>query len=47
MNGVTVATVIAPIAIGADLQTGLDPRALAMGVALASSMAFLTPSVTR
>lgn len=43
MNGVAVATVVAPIAIGAAQQTGLDPRALAMGVALASSMAFLTP----
>jgi di/tricarboxylate transporter len=43
MNGAAVATVIAPIAIGAAQQTGLDPRALAMGVALASSMAFLTP----
>ena len=43
MNGAAVATVIAPIAIGAAQQTGLDPRALAMGVALASSVAFLTP----
>lgn len=43
MNGAAVATVVAPIAIGAAQQTGLDPRALAMGVALASSMAFLTP----
>ncbi len=43
MNGAAVATVVAPIAIRAAQQTGLDPRALAMGVALASSMAFLTP----
>jgi di/tricarboxylate transporter len=43
MNGAAVATVVAPIAIHAAQQTGLDPRALAMGVALASSMAFLTP----
>jgi di/tricarboxylate transporter len=43
MNGAAVATVIAPIAIGAAQQTGLDPRSLAMAVALASSMAFLTP----
>jgi len=43
MNGAAVATVVAPIAIGAAQHTGLDPRALAMGVALASSMAFLTP----
>ena len=43
MNGAAVATVVAPIAIQAAQETGLDPRALAMGVALASSMAFLTP----
>jgi len=43
MNGAAVATVVAPIAIGAAQHTGLDPRALAMGVALASSLAFLTP----
>jgi di/tricarboxylate transporter len=43
MHGAAVATVVAPIAIQAAQQTGLDPRALAMGVALASSMAFLTP----
>jgi len=43
MNGAAVATVVAPIAINAAQQTGLDPRALAMGVALASSLAFLTP----
>lgn len=43
MNGAAVATVVAPIAIRAAQETGLDPRALVMGVALASSMAFLTP----
>lgn len=43
MNGAAAATVMAPIAIRAAQQTGLDPRALAMGVALASSLAFLTP----
>lgn len=43
MNGAAVASVVAPIAIQAAQHTGLDPRALAMGVALASSMAFLTP----
>ena len=43
MHGAAVATVVAPIAIQTAQQTGLDPRALAMGVALASSMAFLTP----
>lgn len=43
MNGAAVASVVAPVAIYTAQQTGLDPRALAMGVALASSMAFLTP----
>lgn len=43
MNGAAVATVVAPIAIGAAQHTGLDPRALAMGVTLASSLAFMTP----
>jgi len=43
MNGAAVAAVVAPIAIHAAQQTSLNPRALAMGVALASSMAFLTP----
>ena len=43
MHGAAVSTVVAPIAIQTAQQTGLDPRALAMGVALASSMAFLTP----
>ncbi len=43
MHGAAVASVVAPIAIQTAQQTGMDPRALAMGVALATSMAFLTP----
>ena len=43
MHGAAVATVVAPIAIRAAQQIGADPRSLAMGVALATSMAFLTP----
>jgi di/tricarboxylate transporter len=43
MNGSAVAAIVAPIAIRAAGQAGMDPRALAMGVALATSMAFLTP----
>jgi di/tricarboxylate transporter len=43
MNGAAVATVIAPIAIQTAQRTGADPRAMAMGVALATSIAFLTP----
>ena len=43
INGAAVASVITPVAIQAAQQTGLDPRTLAMGVALACSMAFMTP----
>jgi di/tricarboxylate transporter len=38
-----VAVILAPIAVDLAVQTGLDPRSLAMGVALATSMAFITP----
>ena len=43
MGGQVVGAVVAPIALGAALQMGANPRALAMAVAFASSMAFLTP----
>jgi di/tricarboxylate transporter len=43
VNGAAVAAIIAPIAIGASQQIGVDPRSFAMGVALASSVAFITP----
>ncbi|MGE5249915.1 MAG: SLC13 family permease [Bacteroidota bacterium] len=43
MKGAAVSAVIAPIAIQAATQIGVDPRAMAMAVALATSMAFLTP----
>ena len=43
MNGPAVAAVMAPIAITSALEMGANPRAIAMGVALATSMAFLTP----
>jgi len=43
MKGAAVSAVIAPIAIQAAQQLGVDPRAMAMGVALATSMAFVTP----
>ncbi len=43
MHSAAVAAVVAPIAIRAAQRIGADPRALAMGVALATSMAFLTP----
>jgi di/tricarboxylate transporter len=43
MNGAAVATIMAPIAIQTAQNIGVDPHSLAMGVALATSMAFLTP----
>ncbi len=43
INGAAVAAIVAPVAIQAAQQSGANPRALAMGVALATSMAFLTP----
>lgn len=43
MKGGIVSAVIAPIAIQAAQQLGVDPRAMAMGVALATSLAFVTP----
>ncbi len=43
INGVATVTVIAPIAIAASQVFGMDPRAVAMGVALAASMAFMSP----
>ncbi|MDX9850289.1 MAG: SLC13 family permease [Anaerolineaceae bacterium] len=43
IKGAAVSAVIAPIAIQAAIQIGVDPRAMAMGVALATSMAFITP----
>jgi di/tricarboxylate transporter len=43
MNGAAVSAILAPIAIQAAQPLGANPRSLAMGVALATSMAFLTP----
>ena len=43
MKGAAVSAVIAPIAIQAAHQIGVDPRAMAMGVALATSLEFVTP----
>jgi di/tricarboxylate transporter len=43
MNGAAVAAVVVPVAIQAASQVGIDPRSLVMGVALATSMAFITP----
>lgn len=43
INGAAVVSVVTPIAIQTAQQAGMDPRALTMGVALASSLAFITP----
>ena len=43
VSGAVVAAVIAPVAIKVAQETGTNPRALAMGVAIATSMAFITP----
>ncbi|MCW5961855.1 MAG: SLC13 family permease [Pyrinomonadaceae bacterium] len=43
MNGAAVAAVIGPIAINIAQQAGMNPRALVMAVAIATSMAFITP----
>lgn len=43
MSGQATAVVLAPIAIAAAQHIGVDPRGLAMAVAMGCSMAFLTP----
>lgn len=43
INGAAAVTVIAPIAIVTAQQLGMEPRGIAMAVALASSMAFMSP----
>jgi di/tricarboxylate transporter len=43
INGAAVVGIMAPIAIEAGQAAGIDPRSLAMGVALACSLAFVTP----
>jgi di/tricarboxylate transporter len=43
INGAAAVTVVAPIAIATALRIGMEPRSVAMAVALASSMAFISP----
>jgi di/tricarboxylate transporter len=43
VSGAVVAAVVAPVAIHVAHQTNVNARSLAMGVALATSMAFITP----
>jgi di/tricarboxylate transporter len=43
VNGAAAVTVVAPVAIITAQQVGMEPRSVAMAVALASSMAFMSP----
>jgi di/tricarboxylate transporter len=43
VNGAAAVTVVAPIAIVAAQRIGMEPRSVAMAVALASSMTFMSP----
>jgi di/tricarboxylate transporter len=43
INGAAAVTVVAPIAIIAAQAVGMEPRSMATAVALASSMAFMSP----
>lgn len=43
INGAVAAAVIGPIAIKVAQQTGANPRSMVMGIAIACSMAFITP----
>ncbi|MCC6498897.1 MAG: SLC13 family permease [Anaerolineales bacterium] len=43
VNGAAAVTVIAPIAIATSQKVGMEPRSVAMAVAVASSMAFMSP----
>jgi len=43
INGAAAVTVVAPIAITAAQRVGMEPRSVAMAIAIASSMAFMSP----
>jgi di/tricarboxylate transporter len=43
VNGAVAAAIIGPIAVSISQQAGLNPRAVIMAVAMATSMAFITP----
>jgi di/tricarboxylate transporter len=43
INGAAAVTIMAPIAISVAQQVGMEPRSVAMAVALSSSMAFMSP----
>lgn len=43
INGVAAVTILAPIGISAAQKLGMEPRSVALAIALASSMAFMSP----
>ncbi len=43
MNGAAAVTILAPIGISAAQELGMEPRAVALAIAVASSMAFMSP----
>ena len=43
VNGAVAAAILGPVAIRLAQQSNINPRSMVMGVALASSMAFITP----
>ncbi len=43
INGAAAVTILAPIGISAAQQLGLNPRSIALAIAIASSMAFMSP----
>lgn len=43
MNGAAAVTILAPIGISAARQVGMEPRSVALAIAIASSMAFMSP----
>jgi di/tricarboxylate transporter len=43
VNGAVAAAIVGPVAVSISHQAGLDPRTVIMAVAMATSMAFITP----
>ena len=43
MGAQVTALIVAPIAVSAALQVGINPQAMGVAIAIASSTAFLTP----
>jgi di/tricarboxylate transporter len=43
INGVAAVTILVPIGISAAQKFGMEPRAIALAMAVASSMAFMSP----